>query len=489
MEIQYLSAKNNQKTFTVDSIFYHSSYNPEREAARFLETYSFQVKKPDLIILIEPGFSYLYSPLKNKYPEAKIGILRLLPDFNDNFNWDFVINSKDIYNFLISTFNESELLNSEIIIWNQANSLFNNEILSFYEKYKEALNYAKTILTTRQYFEKKWLINSLNNFKYINSFCTINKIDLPVVITASGPSLKGAIPVLKKYRNKYFLICLSSALPVLLNNEIIPDLCMSTDGGYYANQHLKKLLKFNIPLAVGVEGYASKKLLQKNKIVLLNYSDGISSDLVCKLHIPFMSAERNGTVSGTAYKFAKELSSKEIFFCGLDLSFAKGFQHTQPNELEKNNSIIDFKLRSKETRIAAGEMNKSSLDIYKDWFSSLQNTEKIFRIINQPLNKLGNITDLSSKELEKKLSLYSDSKDFDFLENKYSDEEKASLLQKLNSFFDSELSENYLRQLFPIDYLSILHCKNIEEEEKARDNLNKKILDFQMKIGKIFECR
>ncbi len=486
MDLQYLSSKNNQKTFTVNSIFYHSSYNPQREAERFISAYSFQNTKPDLIILVEPGFSYLYSILKEKFPESKIGILRLLKDFNESSSpWDFIIENKRISDYLISKFNESVLLNSEVIIWPQAENLFREQIIDFYNEYKKALNYGKTILTTRQYFEKKWLINSINILKYGNNFCKINIIDTPVVITASGPSLKSSLPVIKKLRNKFFLICLSSALPVLLNEKIIPDLCMSTDGGYYAKEHLKKLNKYNIPLALGSEAACSKNILKNIPIILLNYSDGISSKLIDKTNIVCMKGERNGTVSGTAYKFARNITSKEIFFCGLDLSFAKGFQHTQPNELEFNNSLSDYKLRSKEKRIASGEMNKTSLDIYKNWFASLSDTNSLYRVIDKSLNKLGNINDITCDNFELKLKELKERNKINYISSCIS---KNSIENIIKSFFDNIEQDELLEQLFPIDYLSISHSKTPDEKEKLIKNLNKKKVSFENKIWKILQC-
>ena len=125
---------------------------------------------------------------------------------------------------------------------------------------------------------------------------------------------------------------------------------MTTDGGFWAGEHLKKLLKHDIPVAMSSEAFCSKNLLNKLSVLPLIYGEGISKELTKASGINSKSAIRNGTVSGTALLFAFQYSTKNIFFCGLDMANQTGFQHTQPNELELNNSLYDNRIKNKETR-------------------------------------------------------------------------------------------------------------------------------------------
>ena len=69
---------------------------------------------------------------------------------------------------------------------------------------------AKTLLITRQYFEKKWLLNSCNFLKYHNKLLTLNSpINKDAVIISSGPSLIPFLKTLKENQDKFFIICLS----------------------------------------------------------------------------------------------------------------------------------------------------------------------------------------------------------------------------------------------------------------------------------------
>ena len=199
MEISFLQTKSGNQTFSVDNIFFHSKYSPVTEAERFISTNNFDYI-PKVIILIEPGFSYLYSILKKKYPDAKIGIIRIINQIPDSKNWDFCININDCSKqSLSSLFNESELLCTQFLCWPVAQKLFPEEIKKISSVYKESFEEAKSLIITRQYFEKKWFINAFQNIKYLNKYSSFNKkIDVPIVIAASGPSLEQALPAIKK---------------------------------------------------------------------------------------------------------------------------------------------------------------------------------------------------------------------------------------------------------------------------------------------------
>lgn len=51
----------------------HSAYNPQKEAERFSETIT---GSPKIIIITEPGESYLAPVLRNKFPHAKLIAIR-----------------------------------------------------------------------------------------------------------------------------------------------------------------------------------------------------------------------------------------------------------------------------------------------------------------------------------------------------------------------------------------------------------------------------
>lgn len=489
MNIEFLKARNEEKTFTVNSMYYHSSYNPSKEAERFTQDLKLN-PGTKYLILIEPGFSYAHDFLKQKYPELKIGVIRIINSIVDD-SYDFKIDYSDdgnLYNSFLKL-TEDELLNTQVTAWPVAEKIFPKEVSSIWNTFLQSLEYAKTVLITRQYFEKKWLLNS------ISFFCNISKIDClketqkPVVITASGPSLKNAIPVIKQNKEKITLVALSSSISPLLSNDIIPDLCLSTDGGYWARKHLKKLVNHpEIPLLLSSEANTYKKILNDNPVIPLNYEDGISGKLFDYLKIPYTKAKRNGTVSGTALS----LFNNQIYFCGLDLAFNKGFSHTQPNELETENSIFDTRIAPKEKRITKSGLNTQSVKIYENWFKDQKDVQTVIRVIDTEYkkNNLGLIKDIDSSEFEKKLNgLQEDKTPVTEERLTISFEQKKEIKAKLNEFIKTYSdSSEWKTSLFPLDFISLSHCTSENDKNHIEEKINTNNNELIQKIRAIIDA-
>jgi len=492
LNIETCQTKDGKESLLIDGIYYHSKYAPEKEAERFVSSISIPFL-PKLIFIIEPGLNYTITYLKKAFPTARLAAIRLLAfDFSDNSGWDYEIFYKKEQNLkqkLLNNFGEEALLSSTILIWPPANNLFSNEIEEIISNYKEALNDSKTLLVTRQFFEKKWLINSFNFIKYSNNLLQPElKINYPVLICASGPSLEKTLPIILKNRKAFFLICLSSATKVLLKNNIIPDLVLSTDGGYWAGKHLKALTNTAIPLACPCEAFIPKKILKTNPILALEYKD--SSSFICKeimekASIKAFKAERNPTVSGTALYFAKALTNSQIFFCGLDLAGNKGLQHTRPNELEFSNSLKDNRIKSKESRITPAIFNDQALKIYQEWFASLNDVEQVVRVIDKEYkkNSLGQIKDISSQEFQNIAEkLKAAEKPIHFTKENINQKNTSELLD----FIIQRLEEQkWQRQLFPADFISMENTSDSVEKEKIKEKLNSKILKLTEKLRKL----
>ena len=447
MQIQILKAKNGEDTASVDGHFLHSNYAPKKEAERFVENLLLPYT-PSSIIISEPALSYTAEYLRKRFPDIKLGAIRYCSDFSAyNSGFDFVLNYDSHSDFeacLEAKLSEEELLTAFFVSWNPSAQIFKEEDKRVWLSIKAAMERAKTLLITRQYFEKKWFLNScrfIKNLRRVVSFEGLIKKDILVI--SSGPSLKPYLNYIRENQNSFFIICLSSAISVCLANKIIPDLCMTTDGGFWAGEHLKKLKR-------------------------LKYGECISRELMDKAKLSCKNAVRNGTVSGTALLFAIQYSSKNIFMCGLDMAAQKGFQHTQPNELEANSAQKDFRLSTKEGRLARAGLSGASLDIYRNWFSSshfnIETGRGLFRLIEKEnqKNSLGEIKDINLESFKGMVSEGLEKKNL-FTESKVQQAGLNDILKQMN---DSKKVSAWKKQLFPLDYVLLSHNPSNSETQK-----------------------
>ena len=410
--ISFATAKNGSKTCIKGGFPLHSSYNPEKEAERFAATLEVPFE-PSWIIITEPALSYPAQFLRQKFPNTKICAIRFCKDFIDyDKNWDkvFYFENSCLKEELFNFFGEEATGSLFFASWKPSENAFPDIYSEAWQNIKSYITLSRDVLGTRIYFNRRWNKNSLKFALYVKNVLDfkICKIEKPIVIAASGPSLERIIPYLKANRGSFFLLAVSSAVRPLIEQQLIPDAVISTDGGWYAQEHLKQLNFFkDIPLFISTESYLPAKMLQSTTIVPLSYKDSIEALLLEKAGINAVKAERNGTVSGTAAELALQLSD-EVFFCGLDLCSSNGFQHTQPNELELDKVPSDNRLLPLETRTALSTFAKDSLNIYRNWFSTRPESfaSRVKRVYHSsaPLKfKLGNIEDIDEKAFENAL--------------------------------------------------------------------------------------
>lgn len=474
------NAKNNQLTCSVNKINIHSSYNPETEASRFVSSIQ-KTFNPSCIIITEPALSYCSTYLKKEFPNAKLIAIRYTNFFDKwNFNWDKVLYYKDLSEeLLLSILKEEELYSTLFLSWPPSVNIYKEKEEKTWKIFKNVFIRAKTVLFTRSYFSTRWIINTVNFIKYANNFYKIEKANQDILICASGLSLENSIKKIKQHKNNFFVIALSSSVNYLLNNNIIPDLVFSTDGGYWAKKHLDVLKKYDIPIALTNEANISKKLYSK-KIVPFYYKDSVSSKILELTNIPFLLAEPNGTVSGTALKASLNMTTKNIYFCGLDLSNSKGFQHSKPNKLEIINSTFDNKIKNKQTRLYKAELQTESLDIYKNWFieNSKYFNNRVYRLSDNYKfnNNLGFIKDINFEEINY-------SKDTSKIKITSISVEKNKI--NINKIKNILLEDNSIKEIFPVEYLSYQKELDDKAKESKKEILNKKILDLVNKVEKI----
>jgi hypothetical protein len=414
VDVLITNSKNGSVTCSLGNISLHSTFNPEKEAERFVNLIETSFL-PSFVVITGPCLSYTAHYLKERFPCIKTIAIQYSADFNDySQNWDYSFtftNKNDIIfinDRIFSIIGEEKLFSTLFLSWKPSEKAWPDLSACLWKSFKDLLSKAESVISTRNFFNRRWFFNSIRFFSSVKKIIIPKRTDKPIVIAASGPSLKHAIPFLKEYRNSFILLAASSSIQPLLSNGIIPDFCISTDGGWYAKKHLEPLFRnvenistssLDIPLIIPPEAAVPSKLLENANIIPLSYSDFPDKLLFEATGFPFLRGERNGTVSGTAAVLALNMTTNRVFFCGLDLAVSKEFQHTQPNALEIINSNGDCRTRPQETRCAASSTSGNvSLSIYRNWFSSRTEDfyNRVFRIVTKKdnLDQIQNLHDI-----------------------------------------------------------------------------------------------
>lgn len=477
----FFTAKDGSLTCRYNGIMLHSAYSPQKEAERFVDSQVIPFI-PKYIIILEPAIGFCSEYFKKKIPSAKVCAIRFSNEFSKfNNKFDFVFNlfEPDFEARLFNTLGEEGLFSSLFFTWPASAKIFQAEEKVALSKIKKQLNLAQTVLFTHNSFARRWFLNFVNIVSRIEKTQTLKKTNFPIVLCASGPSLQSSVKKLKELENNLFIIAVSSALNVLLKNNLVPDLVISTDGGFWAKKHLYPLKKNKIPLALAIEANLPQILFSELSIIPLIYSDGMESAFIKKTDINYVIVQRNGTVSGTAAELALSLTENLVFMCGLDLEAGCGIQHSQPNILEDENSATDNFFCPKETRISKSRCNSSSLRIYREWFCNLNEKkwQRFFRLSDnyKYSSNLGRIKDANFDFLKENLLKMNYSKSpsaFFSVPRKIDNKKNKEILKSF--VLKNENSKEWLKNNFPLDFLLYERCNNFTEKQLLLKKLNEK---------------
>ncbi len=476
-EIKIEANKNGDLSVSVRGIRLCSAYSPQKEAERFVENLQCSFE-PSTVVITGPCLDYVVEPLKKRFGKIRLCAVQYASELAGKAAWDkeFIYNpdsnlAEELYSYL----GEEEICGTLFCSWPPSEKIFNGEYRHTWDEIKTAVIKSRNVLGTMSYFAKRWTKNAVNFCLFSHKNAYVQKGNSAVIICASGRSLESSIPYIKSFRKKFFLIALSSALSPLHCAGIIPDLILSTDGGYWAKKHLSFSLfnDFDVPLAIPVEAACFKKFYDRT-IIPLSYGDGCGESLLKECGYVNMHAYRNGTVSGTAALFAMDITDGPIFFCGLDLAPSKGFAHTQPNELENENESSDFRLRTKETRIVPSTFESPALSTYLSWFQNQDFHGRIHRLSDRFKfsNKLGSTDDV----------------DWTYFENHASPGRKPNFVYKNNDFKIDERKKmivstvyahmkdpEWIKNALPADYVVMRRQK--KTDENALDEKMKSFCD------------
>ena len=255
----------------------------------------------------------------------------------------FVINdkseSRDVFNnqIKLQLYKLFPSVVSSTIIYNH------NENNEQYEKEKEIINDYRSIsqiIYERIGPDGQRLLNTNENVRLEHKIVNLTQsriTDGNIVITGAGPSLDLYKPILKKYRDKYFIISSGSSITTLLNYGITPDLHFELEFQNLATEHLKHLSKTHklsdIELICSIEANPGiLKLFKKCHLFLQE-----TSDLSTYFTRDFILRLGGITCTNGATAFANRISNSTIHLVGVDFAYTNGHHHTKDNISNQRN--------------------------------------------------------------------------------------------------------------------------------------------------------
>lgn len=361
-----ISSKSGEPNLVIDNIYFHSRYNPSTEASRLVSRF-LDEKDDRILIFFGAGLGYavreaLKNPaLKIFWLEAFAGIVKSGLSLAD---YSYALNDRRL-TILIKPLQEDALFSSfkgisnlpvsfiphrESFLWKEPEyAEFKFICESFFRK--KDVNIA-----TLSRFEKIWTRNILQNLPDLLHLSPISRVfgishDVPIVVAGAGPSLFYDLENLKRFRNEFLLISVDTALHVLTNSGIDPDLIYSVDPQALNSSYLEGYDGEGKIVFDPTSSYHTLRLSEKIKQGFFTSSPFPLTKIISEISIedvgdiPF-----GGSVSTNAVSLAGLMQGPQVFFVGQDLAFTEGYAHCR-------GAVLEERLNFKETRYFRREMH------------------------------------------------------------------------------------------------------------------------------------
>lgn len=375
----------------------HSKYNPHKEAEQFISSIE---GNPAIIVITEPGESYLASVIHEKFPHTKRIAVRYTTDlFSDSDSlWDAVWRpeSGSLPFFLLSHIPDEKLAGTRFLSWKPADKAFPNAADIIWKDIRYAITILTSVMHTRSFFGNKWLKNTLDNFIRFEHPASLHFGTRDFILAGAGPSLEQLTAV---YTAPYSILAVSSACAALSARHIPIDLCIATDAGYWALQHFNHL-PTSIPVAFPLEAAVPAEILERRSCVPLSYSSPLETVLFKTAGIAPLAARENGTVTGTACSLLLQHTNRHIVLAGIDLKATKGFTHARPHISIAQRAYTATRITPLALSLAVQHFSSQALETYRRWFLQLppQSAQRLYRTGKDgaPLPNITTYTDISA---------------------------------------------------------------------------------------------
>lgn len=338
----FLTFKKGQKNYRINS-----SYSPKHEAQKWAEQYVFnnmntiitmfglgtgafvreiinKKGKDDILFVYEPSLEIFLHVLNSYNITDIIRDKRLVLAIEE-------VNDFEFHNLLLNTVNITNITSQLRLTHPYYDDIFPESCIKYWNELKDNFYHVRTNINTEIIFGERFMINSLYNTRFIReSNCLLElkedlQTDLPAIIVAAGPSLKGNMEELKRAKGKAYIFVVDRILDYVLDEGLEPDFIVTVDP-IKPIEYFTRRTDLKIPLLC--ELVANWEVLDRHIGRKIIYS---CSSYFAKMYEyldkrpPLLST--GASVATTAFAACVQLGFKRIVLVGQDLAYDGEMTH------------------------------------------------------------------------------------------------------------------------------------------------------------------
>lgn len=329
------------------SLYVHSKYNPIREAQAIVDKFAEDqdMDEHTHVVFYGIGLGYHIDYFILRYPLVSYTIIEpsaeILACYLDRKSLKKSLNKKllmlqcgnqaDALYAKVMQSKEKGLLICELPAYPQ---IFKAEYAGFLSEFKRIIKEQRSSLHTNYAFKKRWIINSINNFKVVLQTPNIllENHDFAkgksALLVAAGPSLDLEIEYLKiiKAKGLAYIFSVGSAINTLIHHGIEPDGICTYDPSERNQIVFNKINKLGIdaiPMIFGSSvGYEVLEQYQGPKYHMLTNQDTIAAYfLKAESGRPLETVSDAPTIAVVTLEMLAKMGFSKIILVGQNLAY------------------------------------------------------------------------------------------------------------------------------------------------------------------------
>jgi len=328
--------------------------------------------------------------LREKFQHSKIIALHIdekLPPMPEGVPTLCAGDEAAVQKFLEAEVPQTDAANIMIIEWRPSMDYYKRAYVKLLSQVVGFIKREDAVKRTEGAFGKRWIRNFFRNLAAVQNPLLYKTMDIPVIITGSGPSLEKALPLIREAQDTCLIIAASSSAMALAAGGVTADIVIATDGGPWALQHIypcfrnaANTARFAGRFAPRFAGRFAANLCAAlpsqcaaSPFLIINDGSFWQSVILHELDLPSVIVPQRGTVTASAVELALILSGGNIYLTGMDLSVRDIRSHARPYAFD--HLLFDranrFSPVYSQSFIRSAQIQKGGgLDIYAAWFKN-----------------------------------------------------------------------------------------------------------------------
>ncbi len=320
--------------------FLYSKYNPHNSIGKLLKSKILQSKT--IYLIPSPLLGYGIKNLQDLLPPDSLLVFIEIDDnlysLTDNKNVHFIKTGFDFLDIL-KDIEFSDYIKCEILSLNGAYDLYKKDYDRLYKVLLNHLhNHWKNRYTLTQ-MGQLWVKNCLINLKDLHNAKPLTELTTskPIVIIGAGESTESVLPMLKRNRDDIFILCVDTALQILLEVEITPDCVVALEGQFYNLPDFYGSKGKKIDLIYDLSSYppVTRNLFGNRYYTVTEFSKSSLLNKLKDLNVASNFLPPMGSVGITAIYISLQITNSSIFLAGLDFSYLRGKTHSKGTPYHK----------------------------------------------------------------------------------------------------------------------------------------------------------